>query len=120
MAATWPVMVRWGKHQLGIGPETKDADEARVSHTFEEIAGRLGDGRRYLSGDRFTAADLTFAALSARSSSHRSMAWRFRSRADRSREVRAFREHPAGAYALRLFRELRRTQAISQGPEEQS
>ena len=32
---------------------------------FDAIAARLADGRPYLTGDRFTAADLTFACLAA-------------------------------------------------------
>ena len=65
------------------------------------------DGRRYLVGDRFTAADLTFAALAA--------AVLIPSRygvplppvealpEPFAGEVRTLREHPAGAFALRLY-----------------
>lgn len=35
----------------------------RMQRTFDAVEARLADGRRYLTGDRFTAADLTFAAL---------------------------------------------------------
>jgi glutathione S-transferase len=114
MAAAWPVMVRWGKHELGIGPETKRDDESRVLHAFDSIAERLGDGRRYLCGDRFTAADLTFAALSASVlvppeygvalPQPQSLP------PNLAAKIQSFREHPAGAFALRLFREERRTQ----------
>ena len=37
----------------------------RVRGIFREVDERLCDGRRFLVGERFTAADLTFAALAA-------------------------------------------------------
>ena len=39
--------------------------QASLDDLFARIATRLADGRRYLCGDTFTAADLTFAALAA-------------------------------------------------------
>ena len=37
----------------------------REGAVFDSVGERLADGRPYLMGDRFTAADLTFASLSA-------------------------------------------------------
>jgi glutathione S-transferase len=39
--------------------------EATFRAVFEDTDARLADGRRYLVGDRFSIADLTFAALAA-------------------------------------------------------
>jgi glutathione S-transferase len=36
-----------------------------VRAVFDRVAERLGDGRPYLCGERFSAADLTFASLAA-------------------------------------------------------
>ena len=61
----WPLVVRVGRRELGIRPGIEVEDEAAVWREFDYVAELLADGRRYLCGDRFGAADLTFAALSA-------------------------------------------------------
>jgi glutathione S-transferase len=78
---------------------------------FDDIAKRASEGRRYLLGDRFTAADLTFAALAAPMLSPprygpplpppEAMPQRL------AREVERLRAHPAGAFANRLYNEER-------------
>jgi glutathione S-transferase len=97
---------RWVARELDIGPHTIRADGERVERVFDGIAERLADGRPYLCGERFTAADLTFACLAAPvlappvygiplpqpEQVHEPLA----------SEIRRFRAHPAGAYALRL------------------
>jgi glutathione S-transferase len=49
----------------GLGIHAAGAARSRrvIAEVFGAVADRLADGRRYLTGDRFTAADLTFAAL---------------------------------------------------------
>jgi glutathione S-transferase len=117
MTALWPAMVRWGKRELGIGPETVREDEPRVWQAFETVADHLADGRRYLLGDRFTGADLTFAALSASvlvppqygvSLPQPDMLPPYL-----ASKVQAFREHPAGVFALGLFHEERHRLALT-------
>jgi glutathione S-transferase len=75
------------------------------------VAARLEDGRRYLCGDAFTAADLAFAALAAPVIVPPEYGTPLPAPdelpAEMAAGVRAFRAHPAGAFASRLFREER-------------
>ena len=65
MRRLWPVVARWGAAELEVRDDTLEQDRPRVLAAFDAIAARLEDGRPYLFGERFTAADLTFAALAA-------------------------------------------------------
>jgi glutathione S-transferase len=115
LTAFWPVITRFAKRELGIQPDSAERDEARSWEALDMVAERLADGRRYLCGDRFTAADLTFAALSAALTVPPEYGVPLPQPEilppHIAGPVRAFREHPAGAYALRLFREERRVPA---------
>lgn len=61
----WPVASRYVKHVLDIRPGVELQDEAAVWRELDFVASLLADGRPYLCGERFSAADLTFAALCA-------------------------------------------------------
>jgi glutathione S-transferase len=115
MSALWPAAVQWGKRELGISATSPSRDETSVREAFDAITERLADGRRYLCGDRFTAADLTFAALSAAVLVPPEYGVALPQPeilpAETASAVREFRAHPAGAYALRLFRDERRRPA---------
>lgn len=77
---------------------------------------RLEDGRRYLCGDAFTAADLAFAALAAPVIVPPEYGTPLPAPdelpAEMAAGVRAFRAHPAGEFASRLFREERCSGAV--------
>ena len=108
MTAVWPFAVRWGKRQLGMVPDTRAEDERSTRVVFDQIAERLQEsGGPYLFGDRFTAADLTFAALSAAVTVPPQYGVTLPQpdelAAETAEMVRSFREHPAGSYAMRLF-----------------
>jgi glutathione S-transferase len=108
----YPLVERVINHFLEITPETAAHSEREVRVVFDQVADRLGDGRRYICGDRFTAADLTFAALAApmlvppeygvplpqpdELPSHAATV------------VRELRAHPAGEHALAMYRDERR------------
>jgi glutathione S-transferase len=108
----YPVVVRIIDRYLDVTPATAARSEAAVRASFDAVAERLSDGRPYLCGERFSAADLTFAALAA----PMLMPPEYGVPLPQPEElppamaatVRELREHPAGAYALRMFREERR------------
>jgi glutathione S-transferase len=107
----WPLMSRFVQRALGITPGIELQDEAAVWHELDFVAETLGD-RSYLHGERFGAADLTFAALAAAvilPSVYGTALPQPERLAPRTAElVRRAREHPAGRYALRLIAEERR------------
>jgi len=50
---------------MGINEEGRAVAMRRIKEVFAEVEALLSDGRKYLTGASFTAADLTFAALAA-------------------------------------------------------
>jgi len=50
---------------LGITPASTEKARQQILSTFETVSARLEIGQLYFVGDRLTAADLTFAALTA-------------------------------------------------------
>jgi glutathione S-transferase len=82
-----------------------------VQAVFDEVARRL-DGREYLVGDRFSRADLSFAALSAAVLIPENYGVPFPRLDELPQEMaegaQSFRDHPAGAFALRMYARHRR------------
>jgi glutathione S-transferase len=106
-----PVMVLVVRRYLGVTSDAADAALLRVNRVFDDIAERLSDGRPFLLGERFTAADLTFAALAAPvllPEGYGSPLPPPEAMPDgTAREVRRLRAHPAGVFADRMYREER-------------
>jgi glutathione S-transferase len=109
----WPLAIRFARRALDISPGIEVQDEAVVWRELDFVAALLADGRPYLCGERFGAADLTFAALAAplvvptiygvTLPQPEQMA------GPTAALVRRAREHPAGRYALRLIAQQRRS-----------
>lgn len=82
-----------------------------VRGIFERVGAALADGREFLVGSRFTAADLTFAALAApvlMPPKHPSFGSNLDDAPGALRELMtSLRATPAGAYVLRMYREHR-------------
>ncbi len=107
----FPLIAQAIRRSLKVNPAGVARSEKKLREIFAEVADTLSDGRAYLAGDRFTAADLTFAALAAPVVFPDGYE-RFMARFDEipspiAPKIREWRETPAGAFALRMFREHR-------------
>jgi glutathione S-transferase len=83
----------------------------KIEDTFARIAQHLADGRTFLIGDRFSVADLTFAALAAPVLMPPHHPTKFPPISELTVDARAqvtkWRESPAGELGLRMYRDHR-------------
>lgn len=88
----------------------------RTQQIFNMVSDRLSDGRRYLVGDCFSAADLAFASLSAPGIVPPEYGGRFpklnQLPDEMVEQIQILRETVAGKYALRLYQEERYVQGV--------
>ena len=121
-----PRQVRWqprvmklarpmAKRALTLGEEDLQAAPGIVRSYFDEVAERLADGGRIV-GDSITGADISFASMaSATVVPAEGYPVRTPQPEDLPDEVATtineLRAHPAGQYALQLYREERRARA---------
>lgn len=117
----WPLVVRFMQRALDIRPGIEAEDETAVWRELDYVAELLADGRPYLCGERFSAADLTFAALSASvvmPPEYGVPLPQPHVLAPRTAElVGRARQHPAGRHALAVFAARRRRTALRGPPE---
>ncbi|MDQ2631207.1 MAG: glutathione S-transferase N-terminal domain-containing protein [Actinomycetota bacterium] len=110
-----PFLLRLGrpvvKRRLRVRPRQLSENLERVTAVFDEVAARLEDGRPYLFGESLTAADIAFAAMAMPAILPDQgypvalpAAAEMGKMADPIEELRA---HPAGQFALRLYRDHR-------------
>jgi glutathione S-transferase len=107
----FPLVGRVIDRYLDITPASAAASLEEVRSVFDSVAARLGgggSGARYLVGDSFSAADLTFAALSAAVLMPPGYGVPLPQPdelpARMAAVVRELRAHPAGAHALEMYR----------------
>jgi glutathione S-transferase len=104
------------KRRLAITPGIEVCDERDIWSELDWVAELLSDGRPYLSGERFGAADLTFAALSAAVVSPPDYGIPLPTPEQMPRPTRDFieraRAHPAGAFALSHIKRPRRERVV--------
>jgi len=104
---TWPLAAEGVRRALGIQPGMEVADERAVWAELDFVGERLADGRPFLSGDTFSAADLTFAALASPVIAPPQYGTPLPQPEVMAPSTAALieraREHPAGQFAMRMF-----------------
>lgn len=106
-----PIIVPAVRAAFRITPDSAERSRLRVWEVFRDVGERLGDGRPFLVGERFSAADLTFAALASPlllprqcGASYPALDVVPETMRD---EVLRLRETAAGGFALRLYAQHR-------------
>jgi glutathione S-transferase len=99
------------RRAMRINPDSADRSLERVRTVFSTVAELLGDGRTFLVGESFSAADLTFAALAAPVLLPRNYGSPLPSLeqvpAEMLAQIEEFRTTPAGVFAMRIYRDHR-------------
>jgi glutathione S-transferase len=108
-------VVSWAiARQLQVTAEGAEHSRKAIQALFAKVGELLVDGRRYLSGEQFSAVDLTFAAMAAPVLAPPEYGVPLPRPHTLPREVASlieeFRATPAGRFALRMFAEHRRRQ----------
>ena len=111
----FPVLTFIMRSSMKIDAEGANRSLNTLTQVIWDVNQRLADGRPYLCGDRFTAADLTFASLiypvlwtpelTKTGPSVAELPAAF------SQQIQAWRQTPAGAFGLRLYAQDRRRSA---------
>jgi glutathione S-transferase len=116
-----PVLAFAVRRMLGVTPSRAARAWERTCETFGEVDQLLADGRRYLTGETLTFADITFASLGAlavlppeypgnRLGGRRMTMADIHDPAWRA-EAEELRARPSGQFILRLYREERTPRA---------
>jgi glutathione S-transferase len=106
-----PAVKKLMRGGMKIDDEGAERSLGHVRTIFDTVAELLGDGRSYLVGKTFSAADLTFAALAAPVLLPRSYGSPLPSLDELPSgllaQVEELRSLPAGDFALRIYRDHR-------------
>jgi glutathione S-transferase len=106
LPAVAPLIMR----QYGVTADSARAAEEIIVTAFADVSTRLSR-QRYIAGDRFGAADLTFAALGGallQPPEHPSLSSAVTLPPEAGPLMERLRATPAAAFALRMYREHRR------------
>jgi glutathione S-transferase len=112
----FPFVFRWMRSNVSqmytINTESALEAYACICKTFKRVETLLSDGRSYLVGDRFSAADLSFATLAAAVVMPASYGVVFPELSELPSQmavnIQEFRDTVAGKFVLRLYEENQR------------
>lgn len=106
-----PLAVAFLRRSLKIDEAGVERSRQKIEATFDRIEQVIGDGRRYIAGDRFSVADLTFAALAAPvvlPPNHPTQTFELALFSQAAQDqIQRWRERPAGQFAVRLYEDDR-------------
>lgn len=105
-----PLAVAMLRRGLKIDAAGAERSRAKIDDVFAAVGQRLADGRRYLTGDRFTIADLTFASLASPVLVPREHPFGLPQPDElptARAQIEAWRATTAGQFALRLYADHR-------------
>lgn len=110
-----PLAVRMLTKSLKIDAAGAERSRKKIEETFARVDDVLRDGRKYLTGDRFSVADLTFAALAApvllpdgHPAQKFSLDWM---PAEAQEQIDRWRHSRAGQFGLRMYADHRAARA---------
>jgi glutathione S-transferase len=107
ISVAFPLAQRFISRALGIHPGVEREDERIVFAELDQVSELLRDGRPYLSGEHFGAADLTFAAMAASVVFPPVYGVRLPQPGELAPPTAALveraRAHPAGEHAMKMF-----------------
>lgn len=114
---TRPIAYGMLKRELKVDAEGVARSRAKIDETFARVDDVLRDGRKFLTGDRFTVADLTFASLAApvlypdqHPAQKVSISWLA---AEAQEQIDRWRHTRAGQFALRMYADHRAARATA-------
>jgi glutathione S-transferase len=110
MAAFFPLFKPFANHRLKMAADSRKKSKETVDGVLDKVAALLGS-KKYLYCDQFTAADLTFAALSAPvilpDKYGVPLPQLNELSPEMAEQIQIWRSHPSGKFAARLYNESR-------------
>jgi glutathione S-transferase len=116
----YPLFAALLRALLKLSPQSAEAALAQIRSVVAAVDARLADRRRYLVGDRFSLSDMAFANALGPLVLPAEYGGPLPTLAEMPPTLQAaveeMRAHPAGQFALRIYREHRRSAAVASSP----